>query len=264
MTESHAFSIPVYGQPPQLATCIESILNQSRHSNSVVLSTSTPSEYLEKIAARYRLPLLVNPLRSDIATDWNFALSAAEAGLVTLAHQDDLYDSRYVATLCDAIRRHPETSMAFSAFSEHTPLGPRSATVNLRIKRMLCARAFGRAEALKSPHAKRRLLTLGNPVCCSSVVLNRERLPDFRFSAALKTDLDWEAWARLAQIPGRFVYIRTPLVSKLVHPQSETSATIANRLREKEDRFMFEQFWPKPVAAAISAVYRLGYFANRV
>ena len=264
MTENHAFAIPVYGQPPHLAACIESILHQSRRSAAVVLCTSTPSGYLEEIAEKYQVPLLVHPLRVDIATDWNFALTATDADLVTIAHQDDLYAERYFETMSAALQRHPETSIAFSDFEERTPLGPRRANANVSIKRALCRRAFGRAEALESPQDKRRLLNLGNPVCCPSVVIHRRRLPDFRFSNALHTDLDWEAWARLAKLPGKFVYVREPLVFKLVHAGSETSATISNRLREREDRLMFEQFWPVPVAAAIAALYRLGYLANRV
>ena len=264
MTEKHTFAIPAYGEPPHLAACIESILNQSRRSSHIALSTSTPSRFLNEIAAKYQIPLIVNPRRADIATDWNFAMTSCESDLVTIAHQDDLYGTQYVETMCDAILRNPDTLMAFSDFDEHTTRGPRSNNINLRIKRMLCSRAFGHREALDLPHVKRRLLTLGNPICCPSVVINRKRLPDFRFSEAMKTDLDWEAWARMAELPGKFVYIRKALVSKLVHLQSETSVTIANRVREKEDRYMFEQFWPKPVAAAIFAFYKLGYLANRV
>ncbi len=264
MTDSHLFAIPVYGQPPHLTECVESILNQSRRSSRIVISTSTPSAFVEEIAQTYRIPLLVNPVRADIATDWNFALATAEADMVTIAHQDDVYDRRYVDTMFDAIARHPGVLMAFSDYCEHTTQGPRSINMNLRIKRLLCSRAFGARETLDSYKAKRRLLTLGNPICCPSVVINRGKIPDFRFSAAMKTDLDWEAWARMAKLSGEFLYVRNILVSKRVHAESETSVTIANRVRETEDRLMFEQFWPKPVASAILAFYKLGYLANRI
>ena len=264
MTSNHAFVIPVYGQPPYLSACIESIRRQSCNSSLIVISTSTPSVAVEDISRKYKIPLVINPSRSDIATDWNFALTSCDAELVTIAHQDDLYDELYVETMSDAIRRHPDTLIAFSDFREHAPQGQRRVNINVRIKRMLCARAFGRREALGLPREKLRLLALGNPVCCPSVVINRKRLPDFRFSERFKTNLDWEAWARMAQLPGEFVYVRKALVSKCVHPLSETSVTIANRIREKEDRYMFEQFWPKPIAAAIFSLYKLGYIANRM
>jgi len=125
-------------------------------------------------------------------------------------------------------------------------------------------RAFGARECLTEPRDKLRLLSLGNPICCPSVMLNLQTLGEFRFPQGFQTNLDWMAWLGLARRPGGFVYVRERLVSKGVHPGSETTATIANRAREREDRAMFDTIWPRPVAAALAAVYRLGYRANRV
>ena len=72
------------------------------------------------------------------------------------------------------------------------------------------------------------------------------------------------AWLDLARQPGGFVYVRRKLVSKGVHTGSETTATIANRAREREDRPIFDALWPRPIAAALSILYRLGYRANRI
>ncbi len=67
-------------------------------------------------------------------------------------------------------------------------------------------------------------------------MFNRSLLADFRFPAGFQTNLDWMAWLELARRPGGFVYVRERLVSKGVHEGSETTATIANRAREREDR----------------------------
>ena len=261
---SHTFAIPAFGRSPHLTACLDSILGQSRRDSAVVISTSTPSDFLESIANEYRIPLFVNPLREGIGGDWNFALTSTDAQFVTIAHQDDRYEREYTALMLEAVHRHPNTLIAFSNSMEHTPAGPRNININLKVKRALSQRAFGVREAIERPKAKRALLTLGNPVCCPSVMINRGLVPDFRFINSMKSNLDWEAWSRLALLPGKFVYIKTPLVSKGVHAESETSALIANQLREKEDRQMFDRFWPQPVAAAISLIYKLGYRANRV
>ena len=260
---SHAFTIPAYGRSSHLTACLDSILRQSRSDSEVVMSTSTPSNFLEKIAKEYRIPLLVNPVREGIGADWNFALTSTDAQFVTIAHQDDRYERDYTALMLDAIRRHPNAVIAYSNSTEHTPAGPRNININLRVKRALSNRAYRADEALEHPPEKRRLLTLGNPVCCPSVVINRGLAPDFRFTNSMKSNLDWEAWSRLALSSGAFVYVRTALVSKCVHADSETSTLIANRLREKEDRQMFDRFWPSPVAAALSIMYKLSYRANR-
>lgn len=95
-------------------------------------------------------------------------------------------------------------------------------------------------------------------------MFNRSLLDDFRFPSGYQTNLDWMAWLELARRPGGFVYVRERLVSKGVHEGSETTATIANRSREREDRTIFNALWPRPIAAVLASLYRLGYRANRL
>jgi hypothetical protein len=261
---NHAFVIPVYRAAPNLATLVESLRVQAGDPSAILLATSTPSPELQAFAKHHALALHINPQRIDIAADWNFALSAARTQFVTLAHQDDYFASRYVAQLSNALLRHPNGVLAFCDYSEHTPLGTRPTNINLRIKRKLRQRAFGRLECIADTRDKVRLLSLGNPICCPSVMFNRSLLANFRFPAGFQTNLDWMAWLELARRPGGFVYVRDRLVSKGVHAGSETTATIANRAREREDRAIFDALWPAPVAAALASLYRLGYRANRL
>lgn len=260
----HTFAIPVYRTAPHLGALVDSLRGQTTTGSDIVLATSTPSRELEDFSRRERLSLHINPQRLGIAADWNFALEVAGTALVTLAHQDDLFAPPYVAHLAAALQRHPGALIAFSDYNEHTPLGPRAPNINLRLKRGLSERAFRGRECISERHDKLRLLSLGNPICCPSVLFNRAILGEFRFPQGFQTNLDWMAWLDLARRPGGFVYVRERLVSKGVHAGSETSATIANRARLREDRMLFEAIWPKPLAASLSALYRLGYFANRV
>jgi hypothetical protein len=253
----------VYRAAPNLAALVASLRAQTGPRSEILLASSTPSAELDEFAKNHALPLHINPQRIDIANDWNFALGAARTTFVTLAHQDDLFAPEYVARLSSALHRYPGALLAFSDYSEHTPGGARAANLNVRIKRALSWRAFGRRECITEPGDKVRLLSLGNPICCPSVMLNRATLADFRFPDGFQTNLDWMAWLTLARRPGGFVYVSERLVSKGVHAGSETTATIANRAREREDRALFDLFWPKPVAAAISTLYKLGYRANR-
>jgi len=243
---------------------VRSIQNQTTRTTQILICTSTPSGYILNVGAACAVPVLENPLRSDIATDWNFALASTDASFVTLAHQDDVYDRAYLETMKHLAAAHPEFVMAFTAYRELTDQSLRPVNLNLRVKRGLCNRAFADHAAISSPTAKRRLLNLGNPICCPSVMLNRQRLPDFRFSSSFKTNLDWDAWTRLSAQDGEFVYSRQALVRKRVHAESETTVTIASNVRKNEDLRMFRRFWPKPVAALIAAVYSLGYLSNRI
>ena len=260
----HTFAIPVYLAAPNLSTLVESLRVQAGEPSEILLATSTPSVELESFAKSHGLSLHINPRRIDIAADWNFALSAARTQFVTLAHQDDYFAAPYVARLSSALRRHPDGVLAFCDYLEHTPRGARATNINLRIKRALRQRAFGQRECIADTRDKVRLLSLGNPICCPSVMFNRSSLAGFRFAAGFQTNLDWMAWLELARRPGGFVYVREQLVSKGVHAASETTASIASRARAREDRAIFDALWPRPVAAALAALYRLGYRANRL
>lgn len=260
----HTFAVPVYRAAPNLAALIESLRAQERGRSEILLASSTPSAELAAFAKHHALPLHINPQRIDIAADWNFALAAARTELVTLAHQDDYFAPSYAARLSGTLRLHPGALLAFCDYSEHTPLGPRPININLRIKRALRRRAFGSHECIDNTRDKVRLLSFGNPICCPSVMLDRAALTDFRFPSGFQTNLDWVAWLELARRPGGFVYVRERLVSKGVHAGSETTATIANRAREREDRALFDALWPRPIAAVLASVYRLGYRANRL
>jgi hypothetical protein len=262
--QGHTFAVPVYRTAPNLAALVQSLRSQTAAGSEILLATSTPSAELAAFAKRHELTLHINPQRVDIATDWNFAIGLARTALVTLAHQDDLFAPEYLARLSAALARHSDALLAFCDCVEHTPLGARAVSLNLRIKRALCRRAFGARDCIVEPRHKQRLLSLGNPICCPSVMLNRTLLPEFRFPGGYQTNLDWLAWLQLARGAGGFVYVREPLVSKGVHPASETSATIASRAREREDRAMFRAFWPRPVAAVLASVYKLSYLGNRV
>lgn len=259
----HAFVIPAYRDSPFLPACLDSIVAQTCGGSEVVITTSTPSDYLRDVAHRYRVPLIVNPRRANIGSDWNFALTASQAGYVTIAHQDDTYRHDYLERMAERIERTGDLAIVFSDYLETSAKGPRPLHLNIRMKRFLTRRAFGRDDVIRDEASKRRLLAWGNPVCCPSVVLNRAALADFRFTEDLHSNLDWEAWRQLAGRPGAFVYVREPLVNRRIHLQSETSTLIADKRRLEEDRTMFERFWPAPIAALIMTVYRASYLANR-
>jgi hypothetical protein len=260
----HTFVIPVYGAAPKLGALCHSLRDQSGGPSEIRLSTSTPSAELDAFSKRHAIPLHINPQRLGIAADWNFALSVPQTTFVTLAHQDDLFDSEYATHLSGSLRRNPAALLAFCDYSEHSFQGPRRPNINLRIKRALRRRAFGVHECIDDPRKKVRLLSLGNPICCPSVMFARSMLRDFKFPEGFQTNLDWMAWLGLARRPGGFVYLRECLVSKGVHPASETTAAIANRAREREDRILFDALWPRPVAAMLAEIYKLGYRSNRL
>lgn len=263
MKPSHAFAIPAYGHSPYLVDCIASIKAQVDPSDRIYLATSTPSAELADLAAHNGLIYKVNPYQRGIGSDWNFALESADADLVTLAHQDDIYDAHYVRRIRDCMAREPRASFAFTDFLEYDSAGERPLNINVLIKRWLTRSAFRGRHAIVTFRDKRRLLRWGNPICCPSVTLNKAAYPDFRFSEDWSINLDWDAWDRLARLDAAIVWERGRLVVHRVHAQSETTRGIADNRRLLEDQEMFRRYWRPELARLISWIYRASYAANR-
>jgi glycosyltransferase involved in cell wall biosynthesis len=93
--ERHTFVICAYKESRYLEACIQSLINQSVPSR-ILIATSTPNDFIEALGRRYNFEIRVNKEGKDIANDWNFAYMQADSRYVTLAHQDDVYESDYV------------------------------------------------------------------------------------------------------------------------------------------------------------------------
>ena len=60
---------------------------------------------------------------------------------------------------------------------------------------------------------------------------NRERLAAFRFDPAFTVNMDWDAWLRLAAVPGAFTLVPDRLVVHRIHEDSETTAATSRAPR---------------------------------
>ena len=58
--KNHTFIICAYQENPYLENCILSILNQEVL-GKVMISTSTPNQYILGLAEKYDIPIVVNP-----------------------------------------------------------------------------------------------------------------------------------------------------------------------------------------------------------
>lgn len=253
----HAFVVPCYGAVPYLDACLDSLRSQVGTRSEILLSTSTPSAEIAAVAHRHGATVVTNPTREGIASDWNFALRASAADLVTLAHQDDLYDPRYARTVCDRFAYRPHAVMAFAAPAGHDR--------NAWVKRALCRLAlFGSGQDELVSHARKRtLLRFGNPVCCPSVTVNRRAVPEFAFPVGMASNLDWAAWIDLAAAEGPFLYLSSPLVAQRIHAGTTTNATLASGARQREDRLIFEALWGRRLGGCLAWLYQLSYAPHR-
>ena len=61
-----------------------------------MIVTSTRNDFIERIANKYHLDIIDNPNPGQgIGYDFDFARTCVHSDLVTIAHQDDVYDPTY-------------------------------------------------------------------------------------------------------------------------------------------------------------------------
>lgn len=252
----HSFIICAYKESPYLEKCIQSLKKQTVQTE-IVICTSTPNKYISDLANKYKIKLYIREGESDIQNDWNYACEITDSDWVTVAHQDDLYNRHYAEYIHKNINKYSDAIMLFTGYKPiHN--GKVSNDINCKLRRLL--RLPMKIDFLSDKKIfKRGILAFGNSICCSSVTYNRRMIPGKIFTSQLRFSLDWDTYAKLAFLKGRFVYIDCPLTYFRIHEEATTAYYIKSNRREEEDMYMFRQFWPEFICRLIIKAYKLAY-----
>jgi len=260
MKTKHTFVICAYKESPYLRECIESLKNQT-YESKIKLVTSTPNDYIAQLAEEYGLEVLVNPGEGGITQDWNWAYAQADTPYITIAHQDDIYFPDYTKRMIEHIDKAKQPLIYFTDYQELRNGKPCESNQLLRVKRLMLLPL--RPKCFQhSKWIRRRILSMGSPICCPSVCYVRENLPDTIFENRFRSCEDWEAWEMLSKLKGSFVYDSQPMMYHRIHEESETSAIIGDNKRSEEEYIMFCKFWPRWFAKLIVRVYATGQKSN--
>lgn len=258
----HTFVICAYGISEYLEECIQSLNNQNIKSK-IIMVTSTPSEYINILAGKYHIPIYINYKQEGIAADWNYAYKQAQTKLVTIAHQDDIYCKEYTENVLRRINEHSKPLIAFTDYSELRDGKVVGQNRLLKVKRILLSPLKIKVFA-KSRFIRRRILSFGSAICCPSVTMVKENLPEVIFHSGMKSNIDWEAWEILSRLKGDFIYCSKPLMCHRIHEESTTTQIINGGVRKEEDLIMFNKFWPSPMAKLIEKLYINGEKSNKM
>lgn len=258
----HTFAICAYKESPYLEECIQSLIKQNIKSE-IIMATSTPCDFLEEIAAKYNIPLFINSGDSGITQDWNHALSKVHTKYATIAHQDDVYEPEYTQRIVQALEKEKLPIIGFSHYSELRQGNKVYHSTMLNIKKLMLI--------LIKPHLfwknrflRRRVLSLGDPICCPSVCFCMDNVRQPVFQHHYRSCEDWEAWEKLSRQKGSFVYIDEPLMSHRIHEDSATTEIIKDHARIQENYEMYCKFWPKWFARCINHFYTKSEESNEL
>lgn len=249
---NHTFAICAYKESEYLQQCIESIKSQKVKSN-IIITTSTPNDFIRRHAEKYRIPLFVNSKQEGIGSDWNFAVRMSDTDYVTVAHQDDIYCNQYIEELKSAFLGNPNALIAFTDYRELQNNKP------VRLSKLLKTKKLVLSPLQFFPNSKiirKSILAFGTPICCPSVTLSRKLLGFDCFDTHLKSNLDWFSWKQIAKMDGSFLYIPKILVYHRIHSDSETNHLLRSDVRKNEDLMMLKKTWPVPIANILFYLYK--------
>lgn len=260
MDKLHTFVVCAYGESAFLEDCVKSLKEQTSKSD-IIIATSTPNETISRVADRYGIRVEVNTGEAGITGDWNFGLSLCNTPFVTIAHQDDIYEPTYAECVLKRAKSKKRPLLIFTDYYEIKNGTRIDDSSVLKIKRLMNT-GFRMFPSWK--FARRRVLSLGNSICCPAVTYSREAITDFKFDASFRFACDWDAWERIGRKKGAFLYVPSPLMGHRIHEESETSRIMADGIRKKEEYTMFRRFWCKWIAKKLTGTYAKGAENNKV
>lgn len=253
----HTFVVLAYKESPYLERCIQSVLHQHTPS-TVLIATATPNAYIQQLAAKYSVPLVVNEQGGSIGKDWNFGLRCTNTPLVTLAHQDDEYLPDYTSSCIKTYRAHQKTKPFILFNPTIVKIDGKKPVVSYKnIVRWLLLFPFHFNRCIQSTFWRTFALRFGNSISCPGVCYCMENLTDFRFDESMKFTLDWDAWYRLSLQQGSFIYIPHPLHVHLEHSGSTTHTTGTETLITEEKALLTRIWNSKRVAEIITQLLRV-------
>ena len=246
--------ICAYKECPDLKKSIKSVLRQTVKSQ-VIISTSTPNDYINGIAKKYNIPVIVNPEGGHVK-DYNFAMDHVKTRLGMIAHQDDLLHPEFVERNLKALNRASDPIISFSNYLEiHNGRIDRKPSMIVRVKRLIVwpmrIPFFRRTVA-----AKRLGQCFGDPITHPTVICVMNKMPEVMFREQYRASMDWDLWERLSKQKGEFVYVSKVLMFHRMSDDNMTAKLIHGTNARYDDEFeIMSRFWPKWFAKILMIFY---------
>lgn len=261
MKTLHTFVVLAYKESPYLEECIKSVINQS-YKSKVVIATTTDNKYIRNMAKKYKIDIIVGK-HTNIGGDFDFAVNSGNTKLVTVAHQDDIYDYDYAKRMVNYYNKYKDAIIIFSDYYEIRNDKKVTSNTNLKIKRVLLFPL--RSHFLsKYKFIKRFCIRFGNGICCPAVTFVKDNCPKEIFNSDYKCNVDWFAWERLSKLRGRFIYDKKILMGHRISEESTTTDIIKSGIRTKEDYSIYCKFWSKGIAKMFTKAYKNSEKSNDI
>lgn len=251
MKKLHTFVVCAYKEEPFLEECVKSLTKQTLKSD-IIISTSTPNDFIKNIAKKYNAKLAINTKTKGHINDFYFAYDQAKTKYVTLCHQDDVYYENYALQVVKKMEKAKKPIIAFTNYYELRDGHTKKFNLLLMVKRIM---NFPFLFLGKFKKIRLFILSLGNTICCPSVTYNKELVSYPIKRSDLKSNIDWDTYLDFATFKGEFVYLTKPLMAHRIHNDSLTTRVLNNNVMNEENYMIFRRFWPEKIAKVLTKIY---------
>lgn len=197
--------IPTHGRAPYLDQTLESVLQQVRTPDEVLVVDNPPCEARMQQLRRFppgRIEYHRNPLDLGMIGNWNRCLELSHGTYVAILHDDDIWDPAMLATTVPILDSHPKIGFLFTAVRLIDGRGHITGRLD----------PYGRDLVLEGRTEFDALLE-DNHIRCPSAVVRAscyERLGGF--DGSIGHAADWEMWLRMAA-HYEVAFVAAPLAS---------------------------------------------------
>ncbi|MBS4980633.1 MAG: glycosyltransferase [Lachnospiraceae bacterium] len=260
--KDHTFVICAYKENPYLEKTVKTIIGQSVKSN-LLISTSTDNHHIREIAKKYQIPMIVNPVPHLAGDDWNYGYDHAKTELVTIAHQDDLYEKNFLEETLKVLNSDKNLILTFTDYYELKKGEKVFSNCLLNIKRLI---NFPLRFPIfwNSKFIRRRTLSVGCAICCPAVTFVKKNAGKSIFDTTFRNSCDYKTWVNLSRKKGGFAYIPKKLIAHRIYAESATTLNLSENIRQKEDYKILCELWPNCIAKMINKIYALSEKSNEV
>ena len=246
--------ICAYKECEYLEECIRSVIKQSERPQ-IMIATSTPNTYIDRIAEKYGIEVKVNPEGGHVK-DYNFAMNLPDTELVMLMHQDDMIRKHFVEYCLKEINKADNPIISFTDYVEmHNDQVDKKVSTIVKVKRILLMPMLIKP-LMRKGWFKKLVLSFGNPITHPTVICVKKEMPKICFKEKYASLMDWDLWERLSHQKGSFVYIPKVLLYHRMNDQNQTSVLVhSSDIRSREESEIFSRFWPKWIVKIIMHYY---------
>lgn len=262
LPNDHCFVICAYKESPFLEDCIKS-LNEQTIKTNILIETSTPNIYIDTLAKKYNIKVIVNNGEGGCSQDWNYAFEHCPHKLITIAHQDDIYYSEYSKNILKYANDTLNPILFYTNYCEIRGNRIVLRNINLIIKRILNHHMLNKNNWSKYK-SKRKVLFLGNAISCPTVTMVKEKVGNRPYDDTYKCSCDYKTWTNLLNIQGEYVYIPTVLTAHRIYSDSHTTLYLETNIRQNEDKEILSTFWRYPFNKIIYFLYSFSQKSNKL